>query len=320
MKKQFGYIVVISAFVLVGCQNSQQKFTERMAGSAESVNGIVYVMGGMTFSENVPYVGAFDPSAKTWASKASIPTPRSLGGSVVHGNDIYVIGGRNENAVLSTVEKYITTENRWERRSSMPTARWSLMVCASTDKLYALGGIAGTGNSRRALDVVEAYDPKSDSWQFVSKMPDARQGAAVAAIDGLIYVISGKIASWAQDTKEPITERVDSFDPKTMKWTRLQDIPTGRVGARAIAAHGLIFVVGGIGKGGDFPTAIDVFDPRLNQWRSGPNLSSGRSGHMCALSGDSIIVFGGSSVKYGSGKLSISGTMETISISAYQQK
>jgi hypothetical protein len=81
-----------------------------------------------------------------------IPTPRSLTASAVLDNDRYVIGGRNEKSVLPTVEKYITTENKWTQCAPMPTARWSLMVCAVNDKLYAFGGISGIGNNRRALD------------------------------------------------------------------------------------------------------------------------------------------------------------------------
>jgi len=319
MRTHVSIVVLVLCLLLSGCGDSKQgdkRFTERMAGSAESVNGILYVMGGMSLSANLTDVGAYDPSAKTWTPKPSIPTPRSLAASVVFENDIYVIGGRKENAVLSTAEKYITTENKWLPRASMPTARWSLMACKAGDKLYAFGGVSGIGNNRRALDIVEAYDPKRDSWQPVGKMPEARQGAAIAAVNGVIYVISGKIASYVEATTgDQITEHVDSFDPKTNAWTRVQDIPTGRVGARAVVAKGLIFVVGGIAKSGEFPAQIEVFDPRSNEWSAGPRLSFGRSGHMCALVGDSIVVFGGSSVRYGSGRPSISGSMETVSIS-----
>ena len=324
MRKKIVGVGIIFCLLLLGCSEQKQgttRFTKRMAGSAESVNGILYVVGGMTLSANLPDVGAYDPSAKAWTPKTSIPTPRSLGASVVFENDIYVIGGRKENAILSTVEKYSTIENKWLSAASMPTARWSLMTCSADGKIYAFGGISGIGNNRRALDIVEAYDPNSNSWQSVGKMPEPRQGAAIAEVNGLIYVISGKIASYVEaTTSDQITEHVDSFNPKTKAWKRVHDIPTGRVGARAVVANGLIFVVGGIAKSGEFPEQIDVFDPRSNQWSVGPRLSSGRSGHMCALAGDSIVVFGGSSVSYGGGRPSINGSMETVSIAGHQQK
>lgn len=321
MRKQIIGLGIAFVLFLSGCSDRQQgtkRFIERMAGSAESVDGVLYVMGGSTPSANLPDVGAYDVSTETWTPKAAIATPRSLGASVVFENDIYVIGGLNESGVLSTVERYSITENKWFPAAPMPTARWSLVACRVDDKLYAFGGLSGIANRRRALDIVEAYDPGSNSWQFVDRMPERRQGLAIAAVNGLIYVISGKIASYVEaTTSDPITERVDSFDPKTKAWNRVQDIPTGRVGAKAVVAKGLIFVVGGIAKGGAFPTQIDVFDPSSNQWSAGPRLSSGRSGHMCGLLGDSIVVFGGTSVR---GSLSINGSMETVSIAGYKHK
>ena len=318
MRAHFGSGVIVLCLLVSGCEQSPQgdkRFTDRMVGSAESVNGILYVMGGMTLSANLSDVGAYDPATKTWTPKSPIPTPRATAASAVLDSDIYVIGGRKENTVLSSVEKYSTSEDKWLSIAPMPTARWSLMACSAGDKLYAFGGVSGVGDKRRALDIVEAYDPKSDSWQSAGKMPEARQGAAIAAVNGRIYVISGKIASYVEATSgDQITEHVDSFDPKTTTWTRVHDIPTGRVGAKAVVANGRVFVVGGIAKSGDFPAQIDVFDPGSNQWNAGPRLSTGRSGHLCALVGDAIVVFGGSSVRYG-GRPSISGSMESISIS-----
>jgi N-acetylneuraminic acid mutarotase len=327
MRNQCAGLGVVFFLLSLGCGEGQQsspdrkRFAERMAGCAESINGILYVMGGMNLSANLAEVGAYDPAAKTWTLKTPIPTPRSLGASLVFENEIYVIGGRAGNDVLPTVEKYSAVENKWSAAAPMPTPRWSLMACSSGGHLYAFGGVSGVGNNRRALDIVEAYEPISNSWQSVGKMPEARQGAATAEVNGLIYVISGKIASYVEATQgDQITEHVDAFDPKTKAWTRVLDIPTGRVGARAVVADGLVFVVGGIAKSGEFPTQIDVLDPRSNQWSAGPPLSSGRSGHMCALVGDTIAVLGGSSVSLGGGRPSINGSMEAVSLSKYRQK
>lgn len=296
------------------------KYVKRIAGCAESVDGFVYSLAGMTLARNIPDVGAYNPSNKTWAAKAPIPTPRATAGSAVLGKEIYVAGGRAENDIVATTEKYLPAENRWQQCAPMPTPRWSLMVCAVGGKLYALGGISGTGNNRRALGVVEAYDPKTDSWESVGQMPDRRQGAAIAVADDLVYVISGKMAAYAETSaSEPITERVDCFNPKKKTWTRAKEIPVGRVGAKAIVAHGVIFVAGGIGKTGEFPKTIHVLDPKANEWTAGPELPTGRSGHMCALAGVELIVFGGSAVAYGATTPSICSTLDTLSTAGYHK-
>jgi len=329
MKTNFGVIIIAISLLLSCGGNVQQEnassqddkiYIQRMTGCSESVNGIIYVMAGMTMTDNLSEVGAYNILTKKWEAKASIPTPRSLASSEVYANDIYIFGGRNGNNILSIVEKYSTTENKWSTCATMAKARWSLMTCETNDTIYAFGGISGAGNNRKALDIVEAYNPVSNSWKSIGKMPESRQGAAIAVVNGLIYIISGKIASYAETTSgDQITDNVYSFNPKTKEWALVSAIPTGRTGAKAVVANGAIFVVGGVAISGDFPTAIDVFDPLLNKWSTGPNLSSGRSGHMCVLQGDSIIIIGGTSSKTGEER-SICNSMETINISEYPKK
>lgn len=298
--------------------SGEQDFTVRAGGCAESVDSNVYVMGGFNLSQNLTAVGAYNPLNKTWTPKAAIPTPRGSAASAILGKEIYVVGGRDEKGILSTVEKYATTEDKWQRCSPMPTARWSLMLCASGGKLYAFGGITGTGNNRQAIDAIEIYDPNTDSWQLVGKMPQARQSATVAVVNDMIYIISGKVWTWAENNRiSPITNRVDCFDPKTKKWSQVKDIPTGRAGAKAIVANGLVFVVGGVTKDDNLPTQIDIFDPVSNEWTTGPQLSQGRSGHTCALVDNEIVVFGGTTIAR---QARISGAIETVSISGYPKK
>jgi len=293
---------------------SDHVFLGRVAGCAEAVNGKIIVAGGMTLSGDVREVGSYDPATKSWTSCAPIPTPRSAAASAVHGGAMFVIGGRNDDGVLSSVEKYIVAEDKWESCAPMPTPRWSLMACVVGDTLYAFGGIAGVGDNRRTLDVVEALDIKNNTWRSLGAMPEGLHSAASAAVDGRIFIISGKAATYVQSTPTSHRpERVYCFDPIADTWTVVQDIPTDRTGGRAVVAEGKIFVVGGICKTGEFPTQIDVFDPLSNEWSIGPKLQSGRSGHMCAVLGKSIVVFGGSSVM-GTTSPSINATMETIQI------
>lgn len=318
-------LAVVCAIALIGCSESQKQgsesYTERLAGSAEAVNGVIYVFGGVTLQSNVPYVGSYDPASRSWTSRTPLSTPRALGASAVLGSDIYFLGGRNKQGVLSMLEKYSTAKDKWEKMTSMPTARWSLMATSVGDKLYAIGGVSGVGDNRRALDIVEVYEPEANSWQSLGSMPEPRQGAAVAAVDGLIYIISGKTVSYAEESSgDPITDHVDVFDPGTDTWKRVANIPVGRAGATAVVNNGLIFVAGGIDRDGKFPTAIEIFDPGTNEWTAGPSLSLGRSGHMSAQIGSSLIVFGGSTTRYGAGRPEIVGSLEAISIEGYRPR
>ncbi len=318
--------VLIAFFLLtVACgdlSHGDEKFTKRMVGCAESVNGILYVMGGTNLYNDLADVGAYDPSSKTWSAKSSLPLPRSACVSAVLRNDIYLIGGLNKSGVLSDIQKYNTNDDTWLTCAPIPTPRWNFMACQAGNKIYTFGGISGRGTNRNATDVIETYDPIDDSWQQTGSMPGARQSAAIAVVNELIYIISGKIATYHESTKgEQITQRVDCYDPINNTWITVTDIPTGRVSAKAVVAKDKIYVVGGMDKTGKLPTQIDVFDPQTNQWSSSTQLTTGRSGHMCALVKDSIILFGGTSDRYKGGQRpQISSHVETIAIHENQAK
>lgn len=276
--------------------------TERVGANVESLNDVVYVMGGMTLSQNLSTVSAYIPAKNTWESKTAMPTPRAAAGSAVLNDIIYVVGGRKENSVLGTLEKYQTREDKWISVKPISTPRWLLMAAGVNGKVYAFGGISGVGNNRKTLDTIEVYHPDKDTWEMAGRMPQPRHSAAIAVVGGRIYIISGKIAAYTEVTSgEPITERVDCFDPVSGTCREVTSIPTGRTGARAVVFDERIYVVGGLTENNEFPVTIDVYDPKSDKWEVGPNLKKGRSGHACAVLGNTLYIIGGSTVRYGTG-------------------
>ena len=76
--------------------------------ATSTVNGIIYVIGGINGQTALATVEAYDPATDIWTEKTSMPTARGfLGTSVVNGK-IYAIGGRpsGHGAGMSTVEEY----------------------------------------------------------------------------------------------------------------------------------------------------------------------------------------------------------------------
>lgn len=312
---RIGTRVVCMSIIFSQLACGQRDPTGRISANAESLNGVVYVMAGMTLSENLSTVSAYIPASNTWESKASIPTPRAAAASAVLKDVICVVGGRTGNSILTTLEKYQPRENTWVSGKAMPTPRWSLMAAEADGKLYVLGGISGVGNNRKTLDSIEVYHPDKDTWEMAGRMPQPRHSAATAVVGNRIYVISGKIAAYTEVTNsEPITERVDCFDPVSNTWREAKPIPTGRTGARSVVFNERIYVVGGIAKNGEFPVTIDVYDPNSGQWELGPKLQKGRSGHACAILDNTLYIIGGSTVPYGAGTPTICKGIETLTL------
>ena len=82
---------------------------------------------------------------------------------------------------------------QWTKRAAMPTARKNLGASASLDgRIFAIGGEQSGQFETDALDVVEAYNPSTNSWATMSPLPAARtQVVAVTGKDGRIYAICG---------------------------------------------------------------------------------------------------------------------------------
>ena len=72
--------------------------------------------------------------------------------------------------------------------------------------LYAVGGATGAPDDKN-LDLVDVYDPATDSWTHKRHLNTRRGAPAVAAVNGKIYAIGGKGEHGPLDT-------VEVFDPE----------------------------------------------------------------------------------------------------------
>jgi len=187
------------------------------------VNGILYAIGGNTRgasssrsssspaflssgSPGLSYnlqsadhalgtVEAYDPVTDKWTAKASMPTPRSMLGVGVVDGIIYAVGGASGQKQYPTVEAYDPATNRWTEQSDMPTitpsgfshGRAALAVGVVDNKLYAVGGFV----VYQETNLVDVYDPASDSWAASQPMPTMRQSLGVGVIDGILYAVGG---------------------------------------------------------------------------------------------------------------------------------
>jgi len=63
------------------------------------------------------------------------------------------------------------------------------------------------------------FDPYANSFMEMAEMPNQRQRHASAVIDGKLYVVGGR------DSLDNIVPQIDSFDPRTNKWTMIGNLP-----------------------------------------------------------------------------------------------
>lgn len=96
------------------------------------------------------------------------------------------------NRSLSSVEMYDPEMGTWSQREPLPTPRQSMGAELGADgRIYVVGGARSYAHPR-PIDVVEIYDPETNSWSEGPPLLYARRSHAVVSIpDGRLYAIGG---------------------------------------------------------------------------------------------------------------------------------
>jgi len=148
--------------------------------------------------------------------------------------------------VLATNEVYDPATDKWETKRMMPTPRNHPAIGEVNGKVYVIGGRIGSPNVANmvasATDVVEEYDPATDRWRAMTKMPTARSGEGWATYQGRIYVAGGELRDHHMDA---IFRDLEAFDPVANEWFILPSMPTARHGVNAAILGNQLHLIGG---------------------------------------------------------------------------
>lgn len=176
--------------------------------SAAVVNDKIYVMGGSDNSGGIFSMNEmYDTSTNTWTTKVPCPHARVACGIGVVNGKIYLIGGwvrpgspPGEPTTLN--EEYDPQTDTWTTKASMPTARNGLAVAVVNNRIYAIGGATDWNPWTNNLNVVEEYDPATDTWRTVQPMLTSRSLLSAAAVGNKVYAIGG----WGSTGNLSVTE------------------------------------------------------------------------------------------------------------------
>jgi N-acetylneuraminic acid mutarotase len=198
----------------------------------------IYVIGGYmddwTPSDRLL---VYNSTINEWTQSSVMPTARGSPISHFVNGTLYVVGGDANEESLNVVESYDPITKQWTAHTPMPTARHHAASAVVDGNIYVIGG--RLTNSLVNTDVVEKYDPSSDSWTTdLEPMPSKRSGIAAANVGELIYVLGGEQNQGTFDSNE-------RYDPANNTWTIEPPMPTARHGLGVTAFDSKIFVIGG---------------------------------------------------------------------------
>ena len=217
---------------------------DRGMGYAIDNNGYIYSFSAL--GESFSY--RYNPVTDTWTQINEPPQAHLWQAAATLGNDgrIYLIGGEGSGASdpLNLVQIYNPATNSWTTGSPMPTARYGLGVVKGPGGfIYAIGGRNSSADGAE-LDVVEVYDPVTNTWSSAAPMPTPRwQFATSVGSDGKIYTIGGKMKYYNHEG--PFYDVVEIYDPVTNSWETGPAYPMEVGEMNAARMNNQIFVTGG---------------------------------------------------------------------------
>src|SRR5256712_10390480 len=167
---------------------------------------------------------------------------------------------------------------KWVRLAAIPQANGELLGVAIDGRLYASEGLLP---GFKPAGLVYEYDTVRDAWAQKKPMPHPVHHAAVAALNGKMFLFGGfDLPTSGPPGWNPVNEAWE-YAPATDSWRALAPMPTARGGSVAAVVGGKFYVIGGAGPMPEpgTPTIrprqpqrslgnVEEYDPATNKWRA----------------------------------------------------
>jgi N-acetylneuraminic acid mutarotase len=259
--------------------------TARIGLGAAVANGKIYAFGGDGGS-NV--TEEYNPVTNTWTAKKPMPTGRSRFGIAVYQNEIYVIGGATANGFTAVNEVYNPSTDTWETKAPLPrNGRAELTASVVNGKIYVVGGYF-FGLYLVSSNVLDVYDPETDTWTTKAPMSSAVYSCSSAVVDNKMYVIENSFSGHVGSINQ-------IYDAENDSWSYGRSIPVGVAGAAAAATTAVfapkrIYVMGGEASDN---ISNQVYNLENDTWSIGAQMPTSRSYLGVAVIEDTLYAIGG---------------------------
>lgn len=275
-----------------------------MSISAPLLRHLAVSLAAAALAAAAPEVSAQQSLSWTRAAPPGVAR-QELYPEVLNGR-LYIAGGLlSPNTGYSAhFEAYDPAQDRWTRLATLPQARHHIALAASGGVIYGMGGFSGGFPRWQAQADVFVYDPVADRWRTGVPLPTPRAEGIVAAVQGKVYVVGGRVRASAQGSHfndHEDTDLTEVFDPAAGRWSRAAAAPSARNSAASAVIDGKIYVVGGRraikqpdGSLRQVNVAtLEVFDPATGQWTTRAPMPQAQGGLAAAAHAGKLYVFGG---------------------------
>lgn len=254
----------------------------RIAASAVSLRGLLYVLGGYsvaTSGEETSYadVDVYDPASGTWAGAAPLPTPIDDAVAVAWQDRwIVVVSGWSNTKPVSAVQIFDADTGTWVTGTDFPgTPVFGHAGALVDDQLVVIDGAAsGAGGFTLVHQAWKAtLDPSTPTvirWESLGTHPgSARYRAAAGAIGSTILWAGGTSEpynydglSYATNQPAPPLAETLTFDTTSSSFGASLPLPVPTMDHRAMIGCGdSLTIVGGMSAGPLVTTDVQELRP-----------------------------------------------------------
>jgi kelch-like protein 20 len=165
-------------------------------------------------------------------------------------------------AYVGTRDEAQASDEPWTFASAMSQRRSYIAAAELGEKIYAVGGMVG--ETGRFLSAAQRFDPRTNTWSGLPRLPEAVRAGVGAAVDGKVYSIGGQAV-------EGDGSQVYALDVASETWERRAPLPEPRFNMAAVTLGGKIYAMGGY-QGGEERADVFVYDPAIDSWSAGTPL------------------------------------------------
>lgn len=243
----------------------------------------------------------YDPQQDQWAEASQLPAARHHLQLVASGGKLYGMGGfaskeGQDNWIMhQQTWRYEPNEQQWSVHSPAPEPHGESVAACLGDFIHIVGGRRPKGgDNSRYQDHKDSkshlvYHPDVDKWSHAAPAPTARNSAAGAVIDRLLYVVGGRTVNGGN------SPNLEIYDPSEDKWRSAAPMPQGQGGLAAATVNGNLYAFGGeyFNEGGGVYAKTWKYRPKKDQWSTIAPMLTPRHGLAGSAIGPTIFAIGG---------------------------
>lgn len=172
-------------------------------------------------------------------------------------------------------------------------------------KVYRVGGMHSRNSEEEdtdmnSVDTFSVFDPETNKWTSLPKLPEARSSHDAVVVDGVLYVVGGWTLAGTEDGEWLETAWKIDLNNLDAGWQSITEPPFLRRALAAGYAGNSLVVIGGIDEAGEISREADALDLETGEWSKLPELP-----------GDGMQGFGVSAWNH-EGKLYVSGSSGAV--------